>query len=78
MLLVYYPITAIPGAKVQRTGGNRIGSCTAPGRAFFWLCLKGLSHEMDLAFDDLYGYFLALNRGQGNFLKHFLCAPMIL
>ncbi len=31
-------------------------------------CLKGLSHELDLAFDDM--YFLGLNRGrQGHFLN---------
>jgi hypothetical protein len=35
--------------------------------------LKGLSHEMDLAFDDMYGYWLVLglNRGRGNFFKIF-------
>jgi hypothetical protein len=29
--------------------------------------LKGLSHEMDLAFDDMYGLVLGLNRGRGHF-----------
>ncbi len=36
---------------------------------------KGLSHEMDLAFDDMYD--LGLNRGRGQFLN-FLAAQMIL
>ncbi len=38
--------------------------------------LKGVSHEMDLAFDDMYGQFLAWT-GDGLFLN-FLGAPMIL
>ncbi len=38
---------------------------------------KGLSHEMDLAFDDMYGSVLGLNRGRGQFLN-FVGAPMIL
>jgi len=40
--------------------------------------LKGLSHEMDLAFDDMYGWLvLGLLRGRSQFLS-FLGAPMIL
>jgi hypothetical protein len=39
--------------------------------------LKRLSHEMDLAFDDMYILLvLSLNRGQNHF-KKFLGAPMI-
>ncbi len=35
--------------------------------------LKGLSHEMDLTFDDMYGYWLVigLDRGCGRFLSLF-------
>ncbi len=40
--------------------------------------LKELSHEMDLAFDDMYVWLvLGLNRGTGHFL-HFFGAPSIL
>ncbi len=41
--------------------------------------LKGLSHEMDLAFDDMYGYWLVLglNRGRGQF-SNILASQMIL
>jgi hypothetical protein len=40
--------------------------------------LKGLSHEMDLAFVDMRAKSgLGLNRGRGQFFK-FLCALMIL
>jgi hypothetical protein len=39
------------------------------------LTLRGLSHEIDLAFDDMVGY-LGLNRRRGYFLN--LGAPMIL
>ncbi len=39
--------------------------------------LEGLSREMDLAFDDLYGLVLGLNRGQGHFFN-FSAAEMIL
>jgi hypothetical protein len=35
---------------------------------FTFFGLKGLSHEMDLAFDDMYG-FSGLNRGRGHFLN---------
>jgi|LakMenE18May11ns_1017448.scaffolds.fasta_scaffold8332402_1 hypothetical protein len=31
-------------------------------------CLKGLSHEMNLAFEDMHGQ-LGLNRGRGQFLN---------
>ncbi len=41
-------------------------------RKFF----KGLSHEMDLAFDDMYWLVLGLNRGRGPFF-YYLGAPMI-
>jgi hypothetical protein len=41
--------------------------------------LKGLSHEMDLTFDEMYGQVtgLGLNRGWSHILN-FLGAPMIL
>jgi hypothetical protein len=43
------------------------------------VALKGLSHEMDLAFDDMHGHWSVqgLNRGRGQF-SNFLGAPMIL
>jgi hypothetical protein len=39
--------------------------------------LKGLSHEMDFTFDDMYMLVLGLHTGRGHFLN-FLGAPMIL
>jgi hypothetical protein len=38
--------------------------------------MKGLSHEMDLSFEDMHGHWsvLGLNRGLGQFLN-FLGAP---
>jgi hypothetical protein len=39
------------------------------------LILKGLSHEMDLAFDDMYGYWLILGLNRGRpVLKFFSCS----
>jgi hypothetical protein len=41
------------------------------------IVLKGLSHDMDLAFDDIYVWLvLGLNREGGHFFN-FLGAPMI-
>ncbi len=42
----------------------------------YYLPLKGLSHEMDLAFGDIW-LVLGLNRGRGQFLN-FLADQMIL
>jgi hypothetical protein len=36
--------------------------------------LKGLSHEMDLAFDDMLWLVLGINRGRGHLIKIFWCA----
>ncbi len=33
------------------------------------IVLKGLSHGMDLALDDMHGQFLGLNRGRGEILN---------
>ncbi len=42
---------AIPGLSPGQTGGQRVISSTATVPE----SLKGLSHEMDFAFEDMYG-----------------------
>ncbi len=50
---------------------------TARGQTSALLYLKGLSHEMDLAFDDMHGQFYA-KIGYAASFEIFLGAPMIL
>ncbi len=64
---------------IKQTSSNYITMHTSfPPRRFF-TTLKGLSHEGDLAFDDMYIVRLVLgqNRGWGHFFN-FLSALIIL